>query len=434
MTGTSMQRPIGFRPEEIAALVNADVLAQHAEEAAFLWRLRRSAATAPHYALKDLAAIDRRVEANLVGLQAGGDAAWKLCRVALERDGPGEVFALSILAFRSGDRGRMRDALYGGGASPRAWPGLVSALGWLEHDAIAQWLRLLIESKAPEHRRVAIAASAIHRHDPGDALALAIDSADSDLRARALRAAGELKRLDLIDPVRAHLSDHTPAPRFWAAWSLVMLGDEGGLPSLIAFAEDAGPFSFRAIQLCLRAMPLADARHWVRELAVRGGYARLTVLATGILGDPASVPWLIQLMERPALARLAGEAFSSIVGVDLAYHDLAHVDAPAPGDDAEVDRSDQVFAPGYETSLQWPSSALVTEWWSDHAARFAVGQRYLGGKPLTPTTATEVLLHGTQRQRAAAALELACGDPRQAYFDVCARGDRQQRRLSQWIS
>ena len=37
---------------------------------------------------------------------------------------------------------------------------------------------------------------------------------------------------------------------------------------------------------------------------------------------PVSIPWLIEKMKRPELARVAGEAFSLITGVDLAYDDL----------------------------------------------------------------------------------------------------------------
>jgi len=40
---------------------------QHAEEAAFLWLLRDAAVQAPHYSLKDMADMDERVEAHMVG-------------------------------------------------------------------------------------------------------------------------------------------------------------------------------------------------------------------------------------------------------------------------------------------------------------------------------------------------------------------------------
>ena len=426
-----MQRPVGFGPEEISALVNRDVVTQHVAEAAFLWRLRNRAVTEPHYSLKDLAALDRRLEANLAGLRVAGDLGWNLCRAALEQDGPGEVFALTVLAFASRDRGRMRDALYAGCFEPHLRTGLVSALGWHEHAVVAPWLSAMLESRTAEHRIAAIAASAIHRQDPGKALAAAILDGDILLSARALRAVGELKRVDLIGLVHARLGDDAPAVRFWAAWSLLLVGDRDGLSILMAFAEETGLHTFASMQLGLRMMAPEQARDWIRALAGRQDASRLTVLATGIFGDPASIPWLIRVMEDPQLSRLAGEAFTSITGIDLAYNDLVQTDSPPLGHDAPAD---PLLPAGYEANLQWPSTALVSMWWRQNAPRYATGQRYLGGQPVTRTAAVAVLLNGKQRQRTAAALELACIDPRQVLVEARERGDRQQRRFAKWTS
>ena len=65
MTPTgNIQRPIGFKPQEISALVNREVVEQHAEEASFLWLLRDDAVRAPNYNLQDIADLDERVEAQ----------------------------------------------------------------------------------------------------------------------------------------------------------------------------------------------------------------------------------------------------------------------------------------------------------------------------------------------------------------------------------
>jgi len=50
----------------------ANVVLQHAEEAAFLWLLRHAAVAAPHYSLADLGKLDGRVEAHLDGLRIAG--------------------------------------------------------------------------------------------------------------------------------------------------------------------------------------------------------------------------------------------------------------------------------------------------------------------------------------------------------------------------
>ena len=38
-------------------MINAEIVSQHVEEAAFLWLLRSNAIRRPHYALKDLAKL-----------------------------------------------------------------------------------------------------------------------------------------------------------------------------------------------------------------------------------------------------------------------------------------------------------------------------------------------------------------------------------------
>jgi hypothetical protein len=43
---------------------------------------------------------------------------------------------------------------------------------------------------------------------------------------------------------------------------------------------------------------------------------RLAVTAAGIVGDPQNVPWLLDLMAIPGLARIAGESFRSSLAWD----------------------------------------------------------------------------------------------------------------------
>ena len=54
-------------------LIIARIISQHAEEAAFLWLLRRTAVVAPHFNLSDLAKLDNRIEAQLDGVRIAGD-------------------------------------------------------------------------------------------------------------------------------------------------------------------------------------------------------------------------------------------------------------------------------------------------------------------------------------------------------------------------
>ena len=82
-----------------------------------------------------------------------------------------------------------------------------------------------------------------------------------------------------------------------------------------------------------------------------------------------------------------------------------------------------------DEDLPWPDPALIKDRWAKEQARFQNGTRYLMGKPITPTALQDVLRKGMQRQRVAAAIELALRQPSQALFEVRARGDWQLRTL-----
>ncbi len=412
--------------------MNGYVVSQHAEEAAFLWTTRNRAVGEPHYTLDDLAALDERVEAHLDGVRVSGDVGWTYCKKNLDNQGPGELFALSVVAFGAGERVRMTEALTVGGASAKAASGLVSALGWLDLDAVLPWISRLLEARAPSSRAVAIRACATHRHDPGSMLASAIGDPDLHLRSSALRAVGELKRHDLGNVVHAQLRADDEAARFWAAWALTLLGDARGVPAMTHWFGRYDAFGRRALSLALRAMRLEDSREWIRSLANDPKLRTSAVVGAGAAGDPAAIPWLIRNMESPAFARLAGEAFTTITGVDLAYKDL-NQDPPvtAQAGDASIY---EVLDLDYESNLAWPSPERVAEWWEQNSSSFSQGVRYLGGKPIGPQTVIEVLLQGKQRQRAAAALELALQRPEQILFEVRGRGGRQQRNLARWAA
>ena len=88
-------------------------------------------------------------------------------------------------------------------------------------------------------------------------------------------------------------------------------------------------------------------------------------------------------------------------------HQLAY-EAPAdaesiPNDDPADDR----VGLDEDENLPWPEVEKVAGLWRRHGQHFLVGRRYFLGRPLSPEWLNDKLLHGSQRQRHAAALELA---------------------------
>jgi uncharacterized protein (TIGR02270 family) len=405
------------------------IVSQHAEETALLWMLRRAAVTSSNYGLGDLAKLDGRIEAHLDGLRVAGEAGWRFCEAQLLRGEAGEVFAASIMGFESGQPERIGRVLAVVQEAPETVEGVVSALGWLALDVALPHITALLNDEAPGCRQVGVAAPAVHRWHPGGFLGRFAIGAPHAVRSRVLRWAGEVGDREMSQDLLHALSDPDEDCRFAAAWSGALLR----LPACVAMLQTIGESGSRraaeAADLAVRCIDLDAAVSWQGKLASDGASARLAIQTAGSIGDPSLVPWLISRMDHPALARVAGEAFTMITGSDLAYRDL---DRRPPGDyDAgpSDDPADDRVSLDPDEDLPWPEMTSVQRWWKSNGSTFQGGVRYLLGKPLADDWLKVVLRDGRQRQRAAAALEIALRNPGQSLFEVRAPGFRQQQEI-----
>src|SRR5208337_3390113 len=323
-----------FTTAEISSGKIEEVVALHAGDAPFVWAQRDAAVRAPHFKIKDLAKLDERVEAHIDGLRVGGDTGWEIVKTALEEGKPGMVFAAAVLAFEGGEAAKVQVVLDVGTATPATARALVSALGWLDAEVASPHIRALLNASEPVLRRVGIAAAAAHRLYPrADILQAAFASDDPLLKARTFRAVGELGLVGLQQTVRANLRSEDPLCRFWAGWSTTLLTEhEAAVACLQNIAEGGGPFSERAAQMAMRRLAPNDAKAWLKKLVKDLGQKRIAVIAAGAFADPEVVPFLIDQMKVPKLARVAGESFSLISGADIAYEDLDG----EPPEDVEV--------------------------------------------------------------------------------------------------
>lgn len=413
-----------------AAIQN--IIEQHAEEAAFLWLLRSYSIHAPHYRLKDLTKLDNRVEAHLDGLRIAGQDGWNLCEQALKTGEAGEVFAATMLALESNDVHKLTRVIDSAAASPEASKGLISAFGWTDRSKLGGTVRFLLDSSIDFHRLIGISACALHREFPGPILEKLVrdPTADPALRARALRSVGELKRGELYYDLKDCFQEAQPAIRFWAAWSSVLLGNRvDGLEVLKTFATTPVTTLPSPLPVLLRALSLADAHNFLKGMAQYPERLRDVIVGAGIVGDPLYIPWLIQQMETPEMARVAGEAFCMITGADIDYLDL---DGNRPqgfeSGPNEKPEDGNVALDGDE-NLPWPDAHKVQNWWQANTHQFQSGVRYLLGAPITEAQCRKALRDGFQRQRAAASLELALINKDEVVFEIRAPGWQQQRLL-----
>lgn len=402
------------------------IVDQHNEEAAFLALLRDYAVRAPHYDLQHLTTLDNRIEAHLDGLRIAGLPGLDALLQQLGPNAQGEVFAATVLAFETSNSAAMARLAEHLRSHADAERFMAAALGWLDWPLIAPWIDRLLVSAEPIFRRIGLAACGMHRHDPGPALLAGLSHADPGVLARAARVAGELRRRDLMAAIRAHRLHPDDTTRFWANWATVQMGDEEALVPLRQFAEQPGPLQYRALLVLLAWQPRDISIAWIRQLMPQAQQRRMVIQAVGLLGDPVSLPWLIQQMHDLPHARVAGEAFSLITGADLALLDLELRDSPDYDAGPNDDPADPNVAMDDDENLPWPDPALIEAWWQQEKGAYGSGQGYLLGQPISEQAYLQTLAQGQQRQRIVAACGLARLRPAEALFPTSAPAWRQQ--------
>lgn len=419
-----------------------DVIEEHAEEAAFLWQQRESAVRAPDFDLSDIVDADERLEAHLDGLRIGGDKSFEISK-DLGWDLPGEYFTAMTIAIRIARADCVNQVLEEAEGDKDATRGVVSAFGWVAPRQLRGLVKTLLLSDSPYRKMIGISACAIHRVPASSQLESALHGTDNELLARSLKACGELGHVSLLPMVQKHLEHPDDSCRFQAARSAVLLGDRSALSILSLFARVDNPFRRKAMDVAIRAMEPSAANEWVRRLASDKTQIRYALIASGILGDPVFLPALMRQFANEEVARVAGEAFEMITGLNIFRESLEIIpevqvtqEGPSNGDDEaqsaemlddEDDDDDEDL--GEDEGLVVPDIAKITPWFESNKERFQAGQRYLCGVPINIDSCKNLLLTGQQRQRQAAAIELALAQPGTTLFETRARGEKQQRQL-----
>ena len=412
-------------PRENSTRAYRQMYERGAVDAAFLWQLRSIAVDQPHSTPADLFALEQRVDAELDQLMSSLDLGWQACEAALSLEQPGEAFTAAVIALRSHDTDKIKTAIQSGLTTPETFKGLVSALGWLPGEITRPWIERLLNGKDMNHKYLGVAACSVRGENPGEILNDILKREDCrqhlPLHARALRLIGELRRQDLMPVLQRDIASKDPNLAFWANWSAILLGQNVLTKNLRPFVLSPGPHQARAIQLVFRVLPVEPGREWISALAKDPANLRAVITATGVLGDPHAVNWLIGRMTDPSQARLAGEAFTLITGIDLEKHKLT---MPPPPDQVLVPNdnpADPQVGLDDDENLPWPRMDEIAALWRNHGQHFLVGRRYLLGKAITPDWLKSRLQDSPQRHRHAAALELALIDSQSRLLNTRAR-------------
>jgi uncharacterized protein (TIGR02270 family) len=293
-------------------------VAQWVDEAALLWLRREHLFGEPHWHLPDLLARDRQLQARLDSLLAVDQSAWRICERELSWEEPGELFPATILAVANNTPQRMSRVLdYAARHYELARP-VVSALSWIPLESVVDLLEDWLTSRDALLVHIALAAAIGHRQIPVSALSQAICAEDTALCARAVRGVGEMGCLELLPQVSELLEDRREDVAYEAAWTCALRGhQEWAAEKLWQIVRTGSCKAARAAAVVTRVAPMQRTAVRLQRLGDRAPLQRTALIGAAALGSPILVDWLITRLEFQATARLAGEAISTITGLDL---------------------------------------------------------------------------------------------------------------------
>ncbi len=403
-------------------------VAEYFEEASFLWLQRANSIYAPNYSPQQFADLDERLEAHIDGLRVAGDDGWQLAEAALANEGPEDFFPAAVLAIEANDD-RFDKLIEQAIAIPEAVPGLVSALNWVSAEHLVGRVKAMLDDPMPLRQMLGIAACALHRKNPPN-LVQYLTSTEPKVRARALRTAGELGRIDFLPLIRNCLADPKVEARFWATWSVVLLGERThAFEALSAYAIKNCTHQMRAFQLTLLAMQPEQGQALLQQLPNSPDAERFRIIGAGYVGLIQAVPWLLEQMALPQYARIAAEAFVNITGADFNLDQLEALPPEDYEDGPTDDPDDENVELPEDIALPWPDLKKIKLWWTKNQPRFQPGVRYFLGGPVTREHCIHVLKEGFQRQRTMATYHLCVLNPGSQLFPTAAPAWRQKEML-----
>ncbi|MBZ9896167.1 MULTISPECIES: hypothetical protein [unclassified Mesorhizobium] len=338
------------RIASIAAMVD-----QHASDAAFLWSRRRREIDGPILGETDIGRIDQRLNANLEGLMASGKAGWEAAQAHFaDYAEPGELFVLCVLALHWGEAETVTSVVDAAGTlGEDGASGLSGAIARTPRENLSSFVAEWLDARDARLRGLGLAALWHHRVDPGTRLGDLLGDPDSNIRRRAFRLAGGLKRRDVLLTVLDGLDGHTSKERLIAALAACLLGQARlAHPVLdqIVLAEPA--LAPAAIEMRLLTTPLKAGKGWLQDRLKQPALRATATAAIGLFGDRSVMPWLIAKMREPELVFAAGLALRDLFEVDLNDTDLFTTDAAALGKEFES-----------LTASPLPVADRVSAWW-----------------------------------------------------------------------
>ncbi len=388
------------------------IVDQHLEEAAFYWMRREAFLWRPNIRHEHIGRMDHLLDAHLEGLRIAGAA---VVDKALDNLAQWEtvdeafVCAYVLLHIKDASWRRFEDIV---DTHPELAAGIAAALFWTSPNIGMDVARKWTESDIAGLRKASIPFLAKAAVADSEALFDRwLKDSQPEVRARALRAAGETGHQALAEKLTEALQDENPACRFEAAAALALLRMPTVMEAMDPLQAGLDPCALRrAILLFSSVVDDSSFAQWLEKYAGEATKSREIIWALTFRGNVAVLPKLVEWLRVPEYAKLAAYALVHISGLDEEREPSIWVeDAEAAGDDEESEEDDSLEADFEDDGLSLPDVGPFVS----AIARFQSGMqlgRYSDGKLLNAAHAQEMLITGWQPQRWQAAFLLNSAD------------------------
>ncbi|TGS65796.1 hypothetical protein EN817_26085 [Mesorhizobium sp. M3A.F.Ca.ET.174.01.1.1] len=333
------------------------IVDQHAEDAAFLWSRRRREIDGPLLGEIDIGRIDQRLDANLEGLFASGEAAWAAANSRFSDYGEApELFVMACLALHWELEKQVAAVVEAAAALGET--GIAAISGAIArtpreklHPFVAKW----VDSRETTLKCIGLSALWHHRVDAGPRLGELAANGHAEVRIRALWLAGALRRRDLLPLATERLAADQPRERLAASLATCLLGaGRMALPVLDELLASANFLPGEIFDIRLLASAETSAKTWLQKCLNQPSLRQPALAAIGMLGDRMIAPWLIERMREPQCAFAAGLAWRDLFDVDFNDTNVFTVDPASLGEQ---------FANIEESPL--PSADRANAWWDE---------------------------------------------------------------------
>jgi uncharacterized protein (TIGR02270 family) len=185
--------------------------------------------------------------------------------------------------------------------------------------------------------------------------------------------------------------------------------------------------------MAARTLLSRDGLAFYSELRSREATLRTALLAARAGGWSEVLDDVVALTGHPSLARLAGQTFAHVTGIDLEYHDLDLDEPQVAEEDADSDGEEEA-EPDPDAGLPMPDPDRLGKYWTKVRDNYAAGSRYLNGQPISqPIELANTLRSGMQPQRRSAAIELSRTTPGRPVYATSKPAMEQARELLGWF-